>query len=99
MLVLGMARLGVDDATGQGRWLILERFAGVHWPGAMPEPVAVEWTCAKMTIRNVCIAILMTFAPLVAADWLTDGGNIKRVAWEAKERVLNKENLRALKIL
>jgi outer membrane protein assembly factor BamB len=52
-----------------------------------------------MTTQKVCIAILMGLAPLAAADWLTDGGNTKRTAWQQNETILNRDNVKNLKIL
>jgi len=41
----------------------------------------------------------MALAPLAAADWLTDGGNTKRTAWQQNETILNRDNVKNLKIL
>ncbi|MGH9693279.1 MAG: PQQ-binding-like beta-propeller repeat protein, partial [Bryobacteraceae bacterium] len=36
---------------------------------------------------------------LCGADWLTDGGNQKRTAWQQDEHILSKDNVKDLKIL
>ena len=36
---------------------------------------------------------------LSAAEWPTDGGNPQRTAWQCDEKILNKDNVRNLKIL
>ena len=43
--------------------------------------------------------IAPAIGPLAAADWLTDGGNTKRTAWQQDEKILNKDNVKNLKIL
>jgi outer membrane protein assembly factor BamB len=52
-----------------------------------------------MTIRRILIALLVAVASLPAADWLTDGGSPKRVGWQQDEKILNKDNVKNLKIL
>ena len=41
----------------------------------------------------------MAVALLAGADWLTDGGNAKRTAWQHDETILNKDNVKNLKVL
>ena len=35
----------------------------------------------------------------VGADWLTDGGNPQRTAWQQDEHILTKENVKGMQIL
>jgi outer membrane protein assembly factor BamB len=44
-------------------------------------------------------ALLAVVAAASAADWLTDGGNPQRTAWQRDEKILNRENVRNLKIV
>lgn len=36
---------------------------------------------------------------LIAADWVTDGGDIYRSGWQKNEKILTKENVKGLKLL
>ena len=48
---------------------------------------------------NVLIALSAACALLRGADWPTDGGNPQRTAWQQDEKILNKNNVKNLKIL
>src|SRR5216684_397719 len=51
-----------------------------------------------MPIRHLLLA-LCACALLRGADWPTDGGNPQRTAWQQDEKILNKNNVKNLKIL
>ena len=52
-----------------------------------------------MLKRDILIALTLGCALLHGADWPTDGGNPKRTAWQQDEKILNKSNVKNLKIL
>ena len=52
-----------------------------------------------MRKRNILIAISAGCALLRGADWPTDGGNPQRTAWQQDEKILDKNNVKNLKIL
>jgi outer membrane protein assembly factor BamB len=52
-----------------------------------------------MRTLNCTIAILAGFTLLPAAEWPTDGGNSQRTNFQPDETVLNKDNVKNLKIL
>ena len=33
------------------------------------------------------------------ADWLTDGGNVQRTAWQKDEKILSTDNVKDMKLL
>ena len=43
----------------------------------------------------------MTLACVLAwsADWLTDGGSVKRTAWQKDEKIFTKSNVKDIKLL
>ena len=43
--------------------------------------------------------LTLCFLLLLAADWLTDGGNPQRTSWQKDEKILNKDNVKNLKIV
>ena len=47
-------------------------------------------------MRKVLILFGMMFGSLlvVGADWLTDGGNSQRTAWQKDEKILTTENVK-----
>ena len=49
--------------------------------------------------RPFCTILLAAVAVASGADWLTDGGNPQRTAWQRDEKILNRENAKNLKIL
>jgi outer membrane protein assembly factor BamB len=58
------------------------------------------------TSRNViaitlsCVAgLAVTSIAGLAADWLTDGGSPQRTSWQKDEKILNKDNVKNLKII
>src|SRR5438552_5199830 len=52
-------------------------------------------------MRKLLFLVGLMFASLVAvgADWLTDGGNPQRTAWQKDEKILTRDNVKDLKIL
>src|SRR5215467_6243903 len=52
-------------------------------------------------MRKVLILGGLMFASLVAigADWLTDGGNPQRTAWQKDEKTVTTENVKNMKLL
>jgi len=50
-------------------------------------------------MRKLCCLIAVTFVGATGADWLTDGGNQQRIAWQQDEKTLTKDNVKNLKIL
>jgi outer membrane protein assembly factor BamB len=52
-------------------------------------------------MRKVLILVGLMFSSLVAigADWLTDGGNPQRTAWQKDEKTLTTENVKNMKLL
>jgi outer membrane protein assembly factor BamB len=52
-------------------------------------------------MRKLLIPLGLMFGSLVAvgADWLTDGGNPQRTAWQKDEKILTAENVKNLKLL
>jgi len=50
-------------------------------------------------MRKLCCLIAVTFGCLFGADWITDGGNQQRTAWQQDEKILTKDNVKNLKIL
>ena len=52
-----------------------------------------------MRKRRVLLALSAVCAILRGADWPTDGGNPQRTAWQQDEKILNKNNVKNLKIL
>lgn len=50
--------------------------------------------------RQVLVTgVVLGCAALWGAEWPTDGGNTKRTAWQQDEKILNKNNVKNLKIL
>src|SRR5262245_63411993 len=49
--------------------------------------------------RIVAIALLLASIVGVGADWLTDGGNPQRTAWQKDEKTLTSANVRNMKLL
>src|ERR1017187_9204510 len=47
----------------------------------------------------VLIAITIACAAAWGADWLTDGGNPQRTAWQKDERILTLDNVKNMKLL
>ena len=39
------------------------------------------------------VVVLLGAAPVWSADWLTDGGNTKRTAWQQDERTFSKATI------
>src|SRR4030095_14442558 len=52
-------------------------------------------------MRKVLILVGLMFSSLVAlsADWLTDGGNPQRTAWQKDEKTLSIANVKNMKLL
>ena len=47
-------------------------------------------------IATLCFASVL---PIAAADWLTDGGNPQRTAWQKDEKILSLESVKGMKLL
>src|ERR1700736_2973997 len=52
-----------------------------------------------MQISKVLVALVSSLGLISAAEWPTDGGNSKRSNWQQDEKILNKDNVKDLKIL
>ena len=52
-----------------------------------------------MQHRNFIWLGLLGGALLWGAEWRTDGGNAQRTAWQQDEKILNKDNVKGLKVL
>jgi outer membrane protein assembly factor BamB len=52
-------------------------------------------------MRRIAIPIAVVLACVLgwSADWLTDGGNSQRTAWQKDEKILTLENVRNMKLL
>src|SRR5579864_5043517 len=48
---------------------------------------------------RILIAIMLGCAQAWGADWLTDGGNPQRTAWQKDEKILNLESVKNMKLL
>src|SRR3954463_1795138 len=53
----------------------------------------------SMRKRRVLLALSAVCAILRGADWPTDGGNPQRTAWQQDEKILNKNNVKDMKLL
>ena len=49
--------------------------------------------------KLILLALIAIYAFGECADWLTDGGNPQRTNWQQNETILNKDNVKDLKIL
>ncbi|HMC59124.1 MAG TPA: hypothetical protein VKJ01_08035, partial [Candidatus Solibacter sp.] len=49
--------------------------------------------------QRAAFAISLGCTLLPAADWLTDGGNQQRTGWQKDEKILNKDNVKGMKLL
>jgi hypothetical protein len=54
--------------------------------------------------KLIYISIVSAYCALVAqttggAGWLTDGGDAQRTGWQKNEKILNKDNVRNLKLI
>ena len=47
----------------------------------------------------VVVALLVGSAVALSADWLTDGGNPQRTAWQKDEKILSVANVKNMKLL
>src|SRR5665213_2888107 len=54
---------------------------------------------SRMRISRFMVAITLGCVTCVGADWLTDGGGPQRNNWQKDEHILNKDNVKNLKIL
>ncbi|WP_031497685.1 PQQ-binding-like beta-propeller repeat protein [Bryobacter aggregatus] len=52
-----------------------------------------------MQIRNVLTFGLLGCTLMWGAEWRTDGGNPQRTAWQQNEKILNKDNVKGMKLL
>ena len=52
-----------------------------------------------MRMLGTVILIIVGCATAWGADWLADGGNSKRTAWQQDETILTKANISEMKLL
>ena len=52
-----------------------------------------------MTQRFLVLAVALCWVSGWGADWLTDGNNPQRTAWQRDEKILARDNVKDLKIL
>src|SRR5216683_7934079 len=52
-----------------------------------------------MRTRSILIATVLGCALAPGADWLTDGGNPERTAWQKAENILTTANVKNMKLL
>ena len=52
-----------------------------------------------MEILKGLVVVLLGAAPVWSADWLTDGGNTKRTAWQQDERTFSKATIDDTRLL
>ena len=52
-----------------------------------------------MRTSRFVIAIALSCATSYGADWLTDGGSPQRTSWQKDEKILNKDNVKNMKIV
>jgi glucose dehydrogenase len=52
-----------------------------------------------MRTSRFVIAITLSCVAGMAGDWPTDGGNPQRTNWQKDEKILNKDNVKNLKIV
>src|SRR3954470_3361971 len=53
-------------------------------------------------MRNLHLSLItaaLACTPLYSADWLTDGGNPQRTAWQKDEHILSPSNVKNMQIL
>ena len=48
---------------------------------------------------RIPLAVTLSTVVLWGADWLTDGGNSQRTAWQKDEKILTKDNVKGMKLL
>src|ERR1700693_1320186 len=49
----------------------------------------------KLSLAAVCLGVFLAWG----GDWLTDGGNPQRTAWQKDEKILTLENVKNMKLL
>src|SRR5436309_7428243 len=47
----------------------------------------------------ILVGLMLGSLVVVGADWLTDGGNPQRTAWQKDEKILTTDNVRNMKLL
>ena len=52
-----------------------------------------------MTLLRTLLLCALSGAPLVAAEWLTDGGDSKRTGWQRDESILSRDSISQMKLL
>ncbi|HXA50909.1 MAG TPA: hypothetical protein VNV86_11415, partial [Candidatus Acidoferrum sp.] len=45
------------------------------------------------------VTLLVAAAPSWSADWLTDGGNVQRTAWQKDEKIFSVSSVKDTKLL
>jgi putative pyrroloquinoline-quinone binding quinoprotein len=67
--------------------------------GGSPDEPAENAKGARMRKLLTWVTATLGCISLWGADWLTDGGNPQRTAWQKDEKILSKDNVKDLKIL
>src|SRR5262245_29300678 len=52
-----------------------------------------------MRTPAVTLTVTLSCMLVCGADWLTDGGNPQRTAWQRDEKILSRDNVKSLKVL
>src|SRR5947208_3539182 len=52
-----------------------------------------------MRTKPVLVALAAGCVLSWGADWLTDGGNVQRTAWQKDEKILSTDSVKAMKLL
>jgi outer membrane protein assembly factor BamB len=50
-------------------------------------------------MRRVVLILLVFLASAAGADWLTDGGDVRRTNWQRDETILTSENVKGMRLL
>src|SRR5207247_8885152 len=63
--------------------------------------VTLLFAGARQKVRKLSIVLAMMIGatPAWSADWLTDGGNSQRTAWQKDEKILTTANVKDMKLL
>src|SRR5450432_688213 len=59
----------------------------------------IHFSVGSPVIATGLLASAFLCAPLYPADWLTDGGNPQRTAWQKDEHILSTSNAKNMQIL
>ena len=63
--------------------------------------VTLLFAGARQKVRklSIVLALMQVAIPAWTADWLTDGGNAQRTAWQKDEKILTTANVKDMKLL